>query len=183
VEEMVKQREEISEEEREIRRKRRLANLEKGRNRPNEVKPSGRPKKKLATSVLADMRKVYRKPEGSERTEGQRALRKLLKENPKEFVQQLVRLEEAHAKKVAARQAKEQAEAASGVLPMDDGTARVLGLIEESLIDTEWKKLQLFFRLWDAPGEGCCPPGGCKWALLQEEARARGVPIPDQEVR
>src|SRR5262245_27830717 len=79
------------------------------------------------------MRWGYRKREGSERTDGQRALRKRLAENPREFVAQLVRLEEAHAKKVAAGKAKEQAEAASDVLPMDDGTARVLGLLDELL--------------------------------------------------
>jgi hypothetical protein len=48
-------------------------------------------------------------------------------------------------------------QAIAGVLELDDGTARVAGLLEE-----EWKKAELFLRLWDAPGEGCCPPGGCK---------------------
>jgi hypothetical protein len=81
--------------------------------------------------LLRDMRLVYAQQEGKDRTEGQRMLRKLLEKNPQQFIAQLVRLEKAHA---PARQAPEaQAEAASGVLPMDDGTARVRGLLDELL--------------------------------------------------
>ena len=82
----------------------------------------------------------------------------------------MARLEEAHAR----RGAKAAPLPNADELGLDDGTARGAGLLEE-----EWKKAELFFRLWDAPGEGCCQPGRCVWARIQEEARARGLAIPD----
>jgi hypothetical protein len=51
--------------------------------------------------VLKDMRQVYSKDESLDRTGGQKALRRMLNENPKEFLQQLARLEAAFLGKAA----------------------------------------------------------------------------------
>ena len=91
---------------------------------------------KRAARILLDMRKVYRDPRGASETEGQRMLRKLFAEDPGKFTTQLVRLEEAHAKKVASYQmreaGKEEGRRKKGK-GRDEGTGRAMSLIEELL--------------------------------------------------
>jgi hypothetical protein len=70
--------------------------------------------------LLHDMRLVYAQPERKDRTEGQKTLRKLFQESPKDFIAQLARLEEAHLR----RGAKAAPLPDAGVLELDDGTAR-----------------------------------------------------------
>jgi hypothetical protein len=118
------------------------------------------------------MRLVYAQEECKDRTEGQRTLRKLLKESPKEFIQQLAKLEEAHARRGA------KAAPLLGEEERDEGTEKVKDLLAE-----EWKRAELFFEVWEASSQECCQPGCCKWAQIQEEARARGVAVPEREVR
>jgi SpoVK/Ycf46/Vps4 family AAA+-type ATPase len=101
-------------------------------------RPRGRPKGKgSCCRVLRDMRWVYERPEGTEKTEGQRTLRKLMKESPREFVQQLVRLEEAEARKRAKEAGGKGSEDAG---EMDEVTARVAGLLEG-----EWERAEQWF--------------------------------------
>ena len=47
------------------------------------------------------MRRVYDQDALHDRTQGQRALRKLFEENPKEFIAQLARLERSHQAGIA----------------------------------------------------------------------------------
>src|SRR5262245_58577838 len=46
--------------------------------------------------LLRDMRRVYEQDESKDCTPGQKALRKLFQDNPKEFIGQLAGLEKAH---------------------------------------------------------------------------------------
>jgi hypothetical protein len=84
----------------------------------------GRPRR-----LLRHMRQVYAREERKDRTEGQKTLRELLRESPKEFIAQLARLEEAEARRQPSRRAAGPGEAER--LEMDDGPAWVAGLLEE----------------------------------------------------
>src|SRR5262245_19157353 len=123
------------------------------------------------------MRLVYSQEERKDRTQGQRTLRKLLEESPKEFIAQLARLEEAHAR----RGAKAAPPPGEEPAQMDEGTERIRDLLAE-----EWRRADRYFafeeRALAEGGEGC-QPGRCRWAQVREEARARGLGVPDRETR
>src|SRR5689334_5090323 len=85
--------------------------------------------------LLSDMRAVYEDPEGKDGTPSQKMLRKLLADNPKEFMTQLAGLEKAHAAG-AAKSGKKDApavpsepEGQEAVQEPDEGAARVEELI------------------------------------------------------
>src|SRR5437868_6976235 len=76
------------------------------RNRKGEGRGRRKPPR-----LLADMRRVYEQDESKDRTPGQRTLRKLFKDSPKEFIAQLAGLEKAYlarAAKAGKAAAKEQ---------------------------------------------------------------------------
>src|SRR5262245_54202334 len=63
---------------------------------PGRKKGSGR-KGHKPSRLLRDMRLVYERDESQDRTPGQKALRMLLKDSPKEFISQLGQLERAYS--------------------------------------------------------------------------------------
>lgn len=91
------------------------------------------------SKLLQDMRFVYGNEEGRDKTPGQRAVRTMLKEDPKGFINQLGSLEKAH------RSGKVKAEPAAaipkrgdaGSSEEDEGSARCLGLVNRLLAEFE----------------------------------------------
>jgi hypothetical protein len=81
---------------------------------------------------------VYNKPESEDLTEGQKIVRAYMKERPAEFVRQMAQMElqnKIRAAKNAARLEKkvDGSEGSGPVVPDDDGTDRVRGLLERAL--------------------------------------------------
>src|SRR4051794_1750748 len=73
--------------------------------------------------LLADMRQVYNHPGGDGGTPGQKMLRKLFEDNPKEFVGQLAQLERAYLSAVAKQARVEEKKAQqAGSGEIDEGT-------------------------------------------------------------
>jgi hypothetical protein len=111
-----------------------------------KTKPKGYPKTggrtkgvPPASRVLLDMSHVYREPAEKDRTPGQQMFRKMLAENPRDFLMQLTRLEAAErlAKaKALETQKKQEASTVAGAT-VDEGEQRTLELIERLL--SEWE--------------------------------------------
>lgn len=79
---------------------------------------------------------MFNKPESEDRTGAQQALRVFLKERPAEFCRQLAAMETQHtARKLKSqdRMSRQPEEPSGPVLPEDDGTDRVKGLLERAL--------------------------------------------------
>lgn len=83
--------------------------------------------------LLSDMRWVYKNPDAA--TKGsRRVLKRLLVDVPKEFVAQLARLEEAQAKRDAARAEVQKAQVQKNQ-EMDEGSSRALEILTEEFPD------------------------------------------------
>jgi hypothetical protein len=80
--------------------------------------------------MLEDMRWVYEKPEGKEKTAGQRVMRAFWKQSPDKFLALLIRLEAAQAKRPAAQKPVGKSE---GEVGPDEATARLLEMLGEGL--------------------------------------------------
>jgi hypothetical protein len=118
--------------------------------------------------LLRDMRMVYAQPERKDRTEGQWTLRKLLRESPKEFIQQLARLEAAQTRRRGSGAGKGTEESED----LDDGTARCLELLEQEW-NQEWKRMKFLMEV--------CEPslGGAASRAAANGRRSRKKPGPE----
>jgi hypothetical protein len=96
-------------------------------------------KRRQPSRLLCDMRKIYEQDESKDRTPGLKALRKLLQENPREFIAQLGTLEKAHraatSKRVESRQSEALKPTAEAVV--DEGTERCLAIATKLLADLD----------------------------------------------
>jgi hypothetical protein len=124
--------------------------------------------------VYADMRHVYTRPKGEDRTPAQKNCRRWLEEDPKAFLAKLADLERA----VLSREGKEggQERGPDGLL-RDAGAERVeelcLSLLEEAgaFIDLEPGDRNLLMQRGLVGGEG-----DDRWKLTAEGRRALGLP-------
>lgn len=111
-----------------------------GSNRRGGIK--GMPK---TPALLRTMRKVWKTGEGEDGTEGERRCRQMLTQSPEAFTKQMSELEKAHAARMdkwRAERAKKQEKAreeekAATPTQADEGTLRVIELIERLLGEYE----------------------------------------------
>jgi hypothetical protein len=90
-------------------------------------KGGGRVKEEGPSRLLRDYRRVYEQDESKDRTPGQKALRQLLKESPRDFLSQLSSLEKAHRSSPARSRFVELAEPED---PHED-VAECIALVEQ----------------------------------------------------
>lgn len=115
-------------------------NLKKGVRPPHlEGKRTGKPsttKVPRAANLLREMRAVFTRPATKDVTQGQKIVRRLLEESPREFLRHLARLEEAYGKGAQGQHGGEggaRGRPARG--EVDEGTLRL-----RELMPDEWDR-------------------------------------------
>jgi hypothetical protein len=113
--------------------------------------------------LLLDMRRVYNGTAGQDRTEGQRALRRLLEKQPDKFLARMMALEKAllaGRERAQAKGPRKQREPEPEPPGRDQGTERCMALLDEYLealqakeTREEYERLRARFEVPDAARE------------------------------
>jgi hypothetical protein len=115
-------------------------------NRPRGGSAKGR-KLRQPSRLLKDMRWVYEHAEEDDKTPGQKMCRKLMNDNPKEFLTQLTGLEKAHRtgaskESSAPKLVPVKTESPAEQEPTDEGSERAIRLCEKLLDQFHQKQAQ-----------------------------------------
>ena len=105
---------------------------------------------RLPSQMLKDMRWVYSHEVAKDRTQGHRHCRRWLNEDPKGFLSHMSQLEKAHAQWAGKAQAVSKEEPPAETEEVDEGTQRVMELLEE-----EWKALMEWTESRRESSRGC----------------------------
>jgi hypothetical protein len=109
--------------------------------KPGETGPA--PGTRVASRLLRDMRWVYDHEAAEDLTPGQKMCRKVMEDNPREFLAQLARLEAAHQPHTRTRGNRKGQPANSGVeepVEMDQGSERAQDAVERLLAEFQAKR-------------------------------------------
>ncbi len=144
---------------------------------PRGLKRKGRGKgRKKVPLLLRDMKAVYGQDESKDRGPGQKVCRKVLTENPKEFLAQLAGLEKAHWTEKE-RMGPEPADPEEPE-KVDEGTERVLELCDNILAEIEQELAKEDAELAARPNAAefaATLQNGLKRALEREERLRKRV--------